>query len=161
MHLIPYAGPTLLVGVVTLVSYVQFDSLQPVLLLVAIVLALVGIVGMLIVPWLTQRVGHLNTVTVFIAQLFWGWLWVVWGLLLGVPIVISMNAVCERVAHLFCCQNKRKDLLRTIDSSVNYLIPMRFMLVKRANIFSVKIKKVLFQTCVQETALVAFLLDEF
>ncbi len=100
LHLIPYAGPTVLVGLVTLVSYVQFDSLQTVLLLVAVVLALVSIVGMLIVPWLTQRLGHLNTVTVFIALLFWGWLWGVWGLLLGVPIVMAVNAVCERVADL-------------------------------------------------------------
>jgi len=37
---------------------------------------------------------------VFIALLFWGWLWGIWGLLLGVPIVIAMQAICERVPEL-------------------------------------------------------------
>jgi predicted PurR-regulated permease PerM len=54
----------------------------------------------LLVPWLTQRVGSINAVIVFIALLFWGWLWGVWGLLLGVPIVMAIKAVCERVEDL-------------------------------------------------------------
>ena len=54
----------------------------------------------MLVPLLTQRVGRLNAVTVFIALLFWGWLWGVWGLLLGVPIVMALHAVCERVEDL-------------------------------------------------------------
>jgi predicted PurR-regulated permease PerM len=35
-----------------------------------------------------------------VALLFWGWLWGVWGLLLGVPIVMAIKAVCERVEDL-------------------------------------------------------------
>jgi len=52
------------------------------------------------VPWLTQRMGRINAVIVFVALLFWGWLWGVWGLLLGVPIVMALKAVCERVEDL-------------------------------------------------------------
>ena len=33
-------------------------------------LAIVGVVGLLLLPWLTQRVGQLNAVTVFISLLF-------------------------------------------------------------------------------------------
>jgi len=100
LHLIPYAGPTAFVVITTLVAYVQFDTLQPVALLVGITLALVGVIGLLLVPWLTQRVGKINAVMVFVALLFWGWLWGVWGLLLGVPIVMAIKAVCERVEDL-------------------------------------------------------------
>jgi predicted PurR-regulated permease PerM len=39
-------------------------------------------------------------VIVFVALLFWGWLWGVWGLLLGVPTVMAIKAVCERVEDL-------------------------------------------------------------
>ncbi len=100
LHLIPYAGPTALVVVTALVAYVQFDTLKPVAMIVGITLALVGVIGLLLVPWLTQRVGRINAVIVFVALLFWGWLWGVWGLLLGVPIVIAIKAVCERVEDL-------------------------------------------------------------
>jgi predicted PurR-regulated permease PerM len=100
LHLIPYAGPTAFVALVGLVAYAQFDSLQPVALVIGSVLAIVGVIGLLLVPWLTQRVGRLNAVTVFVALLVWGWLWGIWGLLLGIPIVMAINAVCERVEGL-------------------------------------------------------------
>ena len=100
LHLIPYAGPTAFVVLVSLVAYAQFDSLQPVALVIGSVLAIVGVIGLLLVPWLTQRVGRLNAVTVFIALLVWGWLWGIWGLLLGIPIVMAINAVCERIEEL-------------------------------------------------------------
>ena len=100
LHLIPYAGPTALVVITALVAYVQFDTLQPVVVVIGVTLGLVGAIGLLLVPWLTQRVGRINAVVVFVALLFWGWLWGVWGLLLGVPIVMAIKAVCERVEQL-------------------------------------------------------------
>ncbi len=100
LHLIPYAGPAAFVALIALVSYVQFDSLQPVIVIVASMLASVGVIGLLLVPWLTQKVGSLNAVTVFIALLVWGWLWGIWGLLLGVPIMMAIKAVCDRVEDL-------------------------------------------------------------
>ena len=100
LHLIPYAGPTAFVALIALVAYVQFDTIQPVVVIVGSMLASVGVIGLLLVPWLTQKVGSLNAVTVFVALLVWGWLWGVWGLLLGVPIVMAIKAVCDRVEHL-------------------------------------------------------------
>jgi predicted PurR-regulated permease PerM len=100
LHLIPYAGPTAFVLLVGLVAFAQFDSLQPVVLVIGTMLATIGVIGLLIVPWLTQRVGRLNAVTVFVSLLVWGWLWGIWGLLLGIPIVMAINAVCERVEDL-------------------------------------------------------------
>lgn len=100
LHLIPYAGPTAFVVLVGLVAYAQFDTVQPVAVVIGSMLAIIGVIGLLLVPWLTQRVGRLNAVTVFVALLVWGWLWGIWGLLLGVPIVMAVNAVCERVEEL-------------------------------------------------------------
>ena len=100
LHLIPYIGPTAFVVITALVAYVQFDTLEPVVIIVGATLVLVGVIGLLLVPWLTQRMGHINAVIVFVALLFWGWLWGVWGLLLGVPIVMAIKAVCERVEDL-------------------------------------------------------------
>ena len=44
--------------------------------------------------------GSMNAAAIFTSILFWGWLWGVWGLLLGVPIVMALKAVCERVEDL-------------------------------------------------------------
>jgi len=39
----------------------------------------------------------MNPAAVFIALLFWGWLWGVWGMLLGIPIVVILKVIAERV----------------------------------------------------------------
>jgi predicted PurR-regulated permease PerM len=100
LHLIPYAGPAAFVAVIALVAYVQFDTLQPVVVALASVVASLGVIALFVVPWLTHKVGNLNAVTVFVALLVWGWLWGIWGLLLGVPIVMAIKAVCDRVEDL-------------------------------------------------------------
>jgi predicted PurR-regulated permease PerM len=100
LHLVPYAGPAAFVALIALVAYVQFDTLQPVAVIIGSMLVAVAVIGLLLVPWLTQKVGSLKAVTVFVALLIWGWLWGIWGLLLGVPIVMAIKAVCERVDHL-------------------------------------------------------------
>jgi predicted PurR-regulated permease PerM len=100
LHLIPYVGPAAFLVLVGVVAYVQFDSLQPVLLLIGTMIASLSVIALLLVPWLTQKIGPLNAVTVFVALLFWGWVWGVWGLLLGVPIVMAVKAVCDRVEDL-------------------------------------------------------------
>jgi predicted PurR-regulated permease PerM len=48
-------------------------------------------------PWLMSRAGAMNAVAVFVSLLFWGWIWGIWGLLLAVPIMATVKAVCERV----------------------------------------------------------------
>jgi predicted PurR-regulated permease PerM len=42
----------------------------------------------------------MNSAAVFIALLFWGWLWGVWGMLLSVPITVVVKVVSERVEPL-------------------------------------------------------------
>jgi predicted PurR-regulated permease PerM len=100
LHLVPYVGPTAFVAVTTLVAYVELASVRQVVIVVASVLCSIGLIGVLLVPWLTQKIGKIKAVVVFVALLVWGWLWGVWGLLLGVPIVMAINAVCERVDEL-------------------------------------------------------------
>ena len=42
----------------------------------------------------------MNAAVLFIALLFFGWLWGVWGLLLGAPLVAIAKAVFDRVESL-------------------------------------------------------------
>ncbi len=100
LHLIPYVGPAVFLVIVTMVAYVQFQSWVPVAAVIASILLSTGIIGMLLVPWLTQKVSRLNAVTVFVSLLFWSWLWGTWGLLLGIPIMMALNVICQRIEGL-------------------------------------------------------------
>jgi predicted PurR-regulated permease PerM len=42
----------------------------------------------------------MNSAAVFISLLFWGWLWGVWGMLLGIPIIVIVKAVSQHVEQL-------------------------------------------------------------
>jgi predicted PurR-regulated permease PerM len=54
----------------------------------------------LLVPWLTSRTSRMNPVAVFVGVIFWGWLWGVPGLLLGIPIMMVIKAICDHVEDL-------------------------------------------------------------
>ncbi len=58
------------------------------------------VVGQLVTPMLTSRASRMNPVAVFVGVLAWGWLWGAVGLLLGVPILLAIKAVCDRVVGL-------------------------------------------------------------
>lgn len=100
LHLVPYVGSALTMAATGVVAYLQFDGLMPVALVVGSQLVIAYLIGLLLMPWCTEKIGRLNAVMVFISLLFWGWLWGVWGLLLGVPIMMAVKAVCERVEGL-------------------------------------------------------------
>jgi predicted PurR-regulated permease PerM len=54
-------------------------------------------VGMVFTTWLQGRFARLNAAVLFIALLFFGWLWGVWGLVLGAPLVVITKVICDRV----------------------------------------------------------------
>lgn len=97
---IPYLGPILVTGGTTVVAFLQFETIGMALLVGGIALLITSVEGYLLTPWLTGRASRMNPLVIFIAVLFWGWLWGVWGLLLGVPIIMMIKAICDRVDDL-------------------------------------------------------------
>ena len=100
LNLIPYVGAALVTGAAGLVAFMQFGEINMALAITGASLLIHTIVGNLLMPWLTSRSASMNPVVVFIGVLGWGWLWGVWGLLLGIPILMVVKAVCDRVDHL-------------------------------------------------------------
>jgi predicted PurR-regulated permease PerM len=99
-NLIPYFGAVIIGAGSAIVGFMQFGRLDMALLIGAASFAIHGVVGNLLTPWMTSRAGRMSPVTVFVGVLAWGWLWGVWGLLLGVPILMAVKAVCDRVDDL-------------------------------------------------------------
>ena len=97
LHIIPYFGPLLITIATGLVAFLQFESLEMVLLVMSTSLGIATLVGTFVTTWMTGRIARMNPTAVFVSLLFWGWLWGVWGLLLGVPIIVIVKVVAERV----------------------------------------------------------------
>jgi predicted PurR-regulated permease PerM len=100
LNLVPYVGALVTAAATAMVGFLQFGSLNMALLVGGASLVIHTIVGNLITPWLTSRASRLSPVAVFVALLAWGWLWGVWGLLLGIPIMMMVKSVCDRVDDL-------------------------------------------------------------
>jgi predicted PurR-regulated permease PerM len=99
-NLIPYVGSVLVLGASALVAFLQFNSIGTAALVGGSSLLIHTLIGNLLAPWLTSRTSRMNPVAVFVGVIFWGWLWGVWGLLLGIPIMMIVKSVCDRVEDL-------------------------------------------------------------
>ena len=100
LNLVPYVGSLVVTGGSALVAFLQFGTPNMALAVGGASLLIHTLVGNVLTPWLTSRTSSLNPVAVFAGIMAWGWLWGVWGLLLGIPLMIAIKAVCDRVAAL-------------------------------------------------------------
>lgn len=100
LNLIPYLGSIIVCVLSAIVALTQFGAIDKALLVAGVSVLLHIVSGYVVAPWLTSRTSRLNTVVVFVGMLAWGWLWGVWGLLLGTPILMAIKAVCDRVDEL-------------------------------------------------------------
>jgi predicted PurR-regulated permease PerM len=79
---------------------VAFDSITLGLLPALAYFAIHLIESNLITPYVLGRRFLLNPVVIFIALIFFAWLWGVAGALLAVPILTTFKALCVRVPAL-------------------------------------------------------------
>jgi predicted PurR-regulated permease PerM len=96
---VPYVGPVIVTVGSALAGAVQFGTLSMGAVVGAVSLVITTLEGYLLAPLLTGRAGRLNAVVVFLSVALWGWLWGPWGLILGVPIVMMVKAVCDRIEN--------------------------------------------------------------
>ncbi len=99
-NLIPYSGAVAIMAASSLLAFMQFNSLQMAAAVGGASLVIHTLVGNLLLPWLTTRANRMSPVVAFVAVIFWGWMWGIWGLLLGVPIVMVVKSVCDKVEDL-------------------------------------------------------------
>jgi predicted PurR-regulated permease PerM len=100
LHLVPYLGPGVTAAAVGMAAFMQFDSFPIAFLACGASLTIATLVGTFVTTWMTGRFANMTAAAVFISLLFWGWLWGVWGLLLGIPLVVICKVVSEHVTEL-------------------------------------------------------------
>jgi len=100
LNTIPYLGAVIFTMGAAMIAFLQFGTISMALLVSGTALAITSLEGFLLTPWLTSRASQMNAVVIFAGVLFWGWLWGVWGLLLGIPILMAIKAICDHVEDL-------------------------------------------------------------
>jgi predicted PurR-regulated permease PerM len=100
LHVIPYLGPLAIAAATGMAAYMQFDSFMMALLVSGVSLAIATLIGTFATTWMTGKIAKMNAAAVFISLLFWAWLWGVWGMLLGIPIIVILKVVSQHVEQL-------------------------------------------------------------
>lgn len=95
LNFIPYIGASVSAILLLLAGMAFTDSFSQALLLVASFVGITFVEGQLINPVLVGKRLELNHTIVFVALLFWGWLWGVGGMLLAVPLLIIIKKFAD------------------------------------------------------------------
>jgi predicted PurR-regulated permease PerM len=97
---IPYFGPVIVSAGTAVVAFLQFGTVSMAATVAGISLAITSLEGWLLMPLLASRAVRTNEVAVFVALIFWTFIWGVWGTLLAVPMLVAVKACCDRIEDL-------------------------------------------------------------
>ena len=100
LHFVPYLGPVVIAFASGVVAFLQFGSVLTAVAIAVTSVVVAGAIGVGFMTWLQSRFANVNASVLFIALLFFGWLWGVWGLLLGAPLVAIAKVLCDEVEEL-------------------------------------------------------------
>ncbi len=99
-NFVPYIGQMVGRALPTVVALGQTGSIGQSLVVAGMYLAVLGIEEYIITPMVMGRSLDLNGTTILIACLFWGYLWGLVGLVLAMPITVSMKVVFQTIPEL-------------------------------------------------------------
>jgi predicted PurR-regulated permease PerM len=97
---IPYYGPLIVSGGLSMVAFLQFGSFGMPMVVAGASLAITSLEGWLLTPMLMGRVSEMNSVAIFVGLMFWTWVWGIPGMLLAVPMMMTIKVICDHVEDL-------------------------------------------------------------
>ncbi len=100
LNFIPYLGPMLGVSLTFLVGIVVFDTMGLTLLAPLVYIILVGFESEVVTPLFLSRRLALNSVAILLSLTFWAWAWGVVGIVLAVPLLVTLRVFCGHVEKL-------------------------------------------------------------
>jgi len=100
LNWVPYFGATLVMAASALAALLQFHTLAMVAIVAGVSVAVTAVEGMILAPLMLGRAASVNTVSMFVALMFWGWLWGPIGLIIAVPVMMIIKTVADHVESL-------------------------------------------------------------
>jgi predicted PurR-regulated permease PerM len=96
IHTAPYFGPAIIAVGSLVAGFLQFGNWGHAFLVAGVSILVATLVGSVFATWLSARQTQMNTTATFVGLLFFGWIWNLWGILLAIPLLAIVKAVCER-----------------------------------------------------------------
>ncbi|PZX19063.1 putative PurR-regulated permease PerM [Palleronia aestuarii] len=96
-NFLPFIGAVAGIFLVGAFALLSFDTLSYALLAPALYMAATSLEGQIITPAIVGRRLELNTVSVFVTVVFWGWLWGIAGALMAVPFLVIVKVICDHI----------------------------------------------------------------
>ncbi len=100
LNFIPYIGPIAGVTLSGLAAIVVFDSLGYAMLAPLIYGVIIGIETQFVSPYVLSRRLQLNSVAILLALAFWAWAWGIPGIVVAVPLLVTLKVFCSRLESL-------------------------------------------------------------
>src|SRR5262249_17255895 len=97
---IPYFGSIAVAAGAGVASFLQFNTIAMAIYVCGSSAAMTALEGWLLTPWLMSRTARTNEIAIFVALIFWSFVWGIWGTLLAVPMLVVVKAFCDRIEDL-------------------------------------------------------------
>jgi AI-2 transport protein TqsA len=95
LNYIPFLGPWVATILPALFAMAQFDSWQPIIILVLGLFAIQFTIGNYLEPLVAGAALSISPLAVIFAVFFWSFLWGIPGAFIGVPVTIAILTLCE------------------------------------------------------------------
>jgi predicted PurR-regulated permease PerM len=100
LNFIPYLGSLVGIAALAVVSVISFPTLGQAMVPPLIYLVFTALEGQFLTPLLVGRRLRFNSVAVFLAIAFWGWLWGAVGIFIAVPVLIVVRTFASHADGL-------------------------------------------------------------
>ena len=97
MNFAPYLGPLISMVCFGVITYTQFDSMSYAFIITSTYLFINVLESQFVTPTLLGKGFNINPLVIFIWLILWGWLWGSMGMLIGVPLLVCLNTLLERL----------------------------------------------------------------
>ncbi len=100
LNFVPYAGAATSLALLTLISILAFNTWTHVLGPPLTFLLLTTLEGQFVTPSILGKRLTVNPLMVLIFILFWGWVWGIFGALMGVPLLVVFMVAARKIPPL-------------------------------------------------------------
>ena len=95
LHTAPYFGPAIIAAGSLVGAFLQFGEWPQAFAVGGASILVASLVGSVFQTWLASRQSRMNTTATFIGLLFFGWIWGLWGILVGIPLLAIVKTICD------------------------------------------------------------------
>lgn len=99
LNFIPYLGPLIMMGMLCLVGILNYPSFTEALYPPLLFAGLNVLESQLLTPAVLGKQLSLSPAVIFLAVVFWSWLWGISGALLAVPIMVSIKVMLDNLPN--------------------------------------------------------------